>query len=285
MKTIDLHVHSTCSDGTDSPSRLAALGKAAGLSAMALTDHDTVSGIDEFLEACGKNGIEGVPGIEISCIYTEGSFEKEIHIVGLFIDHHSSQLNEALSNLVINRRRRNLQVVDLFATLGIDFSLEEIEEMYPGAILTRAHFADFLMKKGITGSINEGFDRFLGDGKPCYIKRETLSSSLAIDLIHNAGGMAILAHPLTYKLSYENLSNMVSRLAVQGIDGIEAIYSTFTSRDEADMKVLAQKNRLLISGGSDYHGKNKPAISLGTGKGRLEVPYEVLKNIKSLLKH
>lgn len=284
MKTIDLHLHSTCSDGTDSPSRLAALGKAGNLSAMALTDHDTVSGIDQFLEACKEVGIEGVPGIEISCIYTDGAFEKEIHIVGLFIDHHSSQLNEALSNLVTNRRKRNLQVIELFSRIGIDFSLEEMEEMYPGAILTRAHFADFLMKKGITGSINEGFDRFLGDGKPCYIKRETLSSIQTINLIHNAGGIAILAHPLTYKLSSDNLSHMVTELARQGIDGIEAIYSTFTSRDEADMKLLAQKNHLLISGGSDYHGKNKPAISLGTGKGRLEVPYEVLKNIKSLLK-
>lgn len=285
MKTIDLHVHSTCSDGTDAPEQLPRLAKQKGLSALALTDHDTTVGVPAFLEACKEYGIEGIPGIEISCIYDNHDYNKEVHIVGLFINPEAATLCDTLEELRISRRNRNLAVVELFAKQGINFTLEDLEAMYPGAILTRAHFASYLLAKGFVGSVNEGFDRYLGDGKPCHIRRETMSSYQAIQLIHNAGGIAILAHPLTYKLGRESLERMVADLAKQGIDAMEAIYSTFTSRDEADMKQLAADNNLLISGGSDYHGKTKPTISLGTGKGRLEVPYDVLKNLKNLLAH
>ncbi len=285
MKTIDLHIHSTFSDGTDTPDRLARLGKEKELSAMALTDHDTTKGIDEFTAACRDNGIEGIAGIELSSLYCSGTLEKEIHMVGLFIDPHSQTLSDALAKLVVNRERRNKTIVRLFHSIGITVDLEEMKQLYPNAVLTRAHFADYLLRKGLVGSRNEAFDRYLGDGKPCHIRRETMSATQAIDLIHAAGGLAILAHPLIYKLNFSILSQMVAFLAQNGMDGMEAMYSTFSSRDEADMKLLAKKNRLLISGGSDYHGSNKPHISLGTGKGRLEVPYGILRDLKNALHH
>lgn len=282
MNTIDLHTHSTFSDGTDTPSQLAKLAKLKGLSAIALTDHDTTNGIDEFMTACRNNGIEGISGIELSSIYSFDSHDKEIHIVGLFIEPENELLKSTLQELIVNRCHRNNTVVQLFKKLGIDVDLEEMKEMYPNAVLTRAHFADYLMKKKLVGSIKEAFDRYLADGKPCYIKRQTMSAQQAINLIHKAGGLAVLAHPLTYALGDDMLSQMAASLKGFGLDAMEAIYSTFSSKDEADMKLLAKKNRLLISGGSDYHGKNKPDISLKTGKGRLCVPYDVLKELKTL---
>lgn len=283
MKTIDLHVHSTYSDGTDTPKELVSLARHCGLSAIALTDHDTVAGLPEFMEACRDAGIEGICGIELSSVYKMTDTVKEFHIVGLFIDPTNTLLTDTLTQLIDSRDNRNAAMAQAFEDIGIHIDLNEMTELYPDAVLTRAHFADYLFRKRFVSSRNEAFDRYLGDGRPCYVRRRTLPAEEAISLIHQAGGLAILAHPLTYHLGSDVLAMAVRDLKRMGLDGMECYYSTFTNRDEADMKELASKNHLLYSGGSDYHGNNKPSISLGIGRGRLEVPYEVLKNLKSSL--
>lgn len=280
MDLIDLHVHSTASDGTLTPSEVVIFAKRIGLKSIALTDHDTVSAIQEALDAAKENNIELIPGIEISCAY----HEKEIHIVGLFIDPLSDILLSRLKELIITRDKRNEIMAEKFQNLGIPIEFEDIKKTYPDSVITRAHFASYLHKKGYVGSVREAFDRYLSDHGPCYVPRERLDCVEAIELIHSAGGVAILAHPILYKMGNEQLDKMVGYLHKFSLDGIEAIYSTYTNSDERYIRLLAKKYNLLISGGSDFHGSNKPYIQLGSGKGKLKVPKEILDNIRQRLK-
>lgn len=276
MKIIDLHVHSTASDGTYTPSEVVLLAKKTGLSAMALTDHDTTDGIPEAMTCADECKLTFVPGIELSTSYNG----KEIHIVGLFIDHHSRELSDTLFLLNRTRDTRNEQIACRFRNLGIPVSMEDITAEFPGSVITRAHFASYLYKKGYVTSIKSAFDQYLSDHGPCFVKRERIPCNFTIDLIHKAGGLAILAHPVLYHLSDKNLSTMVRDLKEMGLDGIEAIYSTYSQNDERLIRRLARDNNLKISGGSDFHGSNKPHIKLGIGHGNLNVPYDVLTELK-----
>lgn len=276
MKRVDLHVHSTFSDGTDTPTQLVRLAKETGLYAMALTDHDTIDGIDEAIKAGSEYGIEVVPGVELSTFY----INKEIHIVGLYIDHTDESLKKELSASRNVRSERNKQICKKFNQLGYDISYDEMLTRYKDAVITRAHFADILVAKKIVGSRNEAFDRFLNPGKPCYVPRKKMDPKDAIKMIKNAGGVPILAHPVLYHLGNDAMNTLIKYLCESGIAGLEAIYSTYTQGDELKMRRIAKDNGLIISGGSDYHGKNKPSISLGTGRGHLCIPYEILDEIK-----
>ena len=233
MDAIDLHVHSTFSDGTLTPSELISRAKQFHLAAMALTDHDTIEGIPEAVQAASEQNLELVPGVELSTFWDE----KEIHIVGLFIE-------------------------------------------YADAVITRAHFADYLLKKGYIKSRNEAFDRYIGSNGPCYVPRKKMPCAEAIRLIKNAGGVPILAHPVLYHLGKEPMNKLMDYLCDSGIVGLEAIYSTYTAGEEIQMKKLAGERGLILSGGSDYHGANKPHIELGIGRGHLFVPYSLLDEIK-----
>lgn len=276
MKTIDLHVHSTYSDGTLTPEELVKLAKKQGLSAMALTDHDTIVGVPEAIEAGNKYGIEIIPGIELSSTY----YSKEIHIIGLYINYKDVLFNEALENLRIIRNERNLKIIEKFKSFGIDISFDEMKELYGNAVITRAHFADYLLIKGYIKNRVEAFDRYIGENGPCYIPREKLTPDQTIKLITQAGGVAILAHPTLYHLGNAEMNKLLSYLCRAGLKGIEAIYSTHSLGEEIQIRKLAKENHLIISGGSDYHGKNKPYLNLGTGKGHLCIPYDILDNIK-----
>ncbi len=276
MKSVDLHVHSTYSDGTLTPEELVVRAQQAGLSAIALTDHDTVSGVAEAVEAGSSHGLEIVPGVELSTLYGK----KEIHIIGLYIDYTDDALKKELSGLRESRERRNQTVCEKFQQIGLDISYEEMLENYPDAVITRAHFADRLVQRGMVKSRQEAFSRYLGDGCICYVQREKILPEKAIELIRSSGGIAILAHPVLYHMSSANLRQLAEYLCRCGLSGLEAIYSTYTAGDEIQMRKLARENNLLISGGSDYHGANKPHIELGIGRGSLFVPYEVLSNIK-----
>lgn len=277
---VDLHVHSTASDGTLSPSEVIQLGKEMNLRALALTDHDTVDGIDEALAAGKEYGIEVIPGVELSCSYNN----KEIHIVGLFINHKDAFFCEELDRLKETRDMRNVEMAQKFQERGIPITFEDIRTRYPDAIITRAHFASYLHEQGYVSSVKDAFDRYLNDNGPCYVPRYKMPCSETIRLIHDAGGIAILAHPILYRMGSIPLEQMVIYLKKCGLDGIEAIYSTYTPSDESLIRRLARQNNLLISGGSDFHGANKPNIQLGTGKGKLRIPYDVLANIKKTIK-
>lgn len=281
MKAVDLHTHSNKSDGTMTPSSLVDYAVSKGLSAIALTDHDTMDGIAEAMKRGQyhkENGydIEVIPGIEFSTEY----YGSDVHIVGLYLDFEGDYIKGRLKHFVDSREKRNRKLCQKLTDGNMPVTYEEMLEEFPNSILTRAHFANILQKKGYVKSKKEAFDRFLGDGKPYHIPRSKISPFRAVEIIRRAGGFPVLAHPVLYGFSKSKLETLVSRMADMGLMGIEAIYSTYTPSDERDIRALAKKYNLAISGGSDYHGTNKPDIDLGTGKGRLFIPETDLAIIK-----
>ena len=278
---IDLHVHSTASDGTCTPAQLTALAKESGVRAFALTDHDSTEGIEEALAAAEKNNVEVIPGVELSTEYDQ----TEIHVVGLYIDWKCPALVKQLTHFRECRDNRNLKMAERLAQEGFSISAEALYQMFPDCVLTRAHIARYLTETGQVGSISEVFDKYIGEGCKCYIDRPKVTPTVAVRLIHEAGGTAILAHPCLYKMKRPRLLAMIEEMKKEGLDGIEAIYSCNQGNDEADFRALAHTYHLLLSGGSDFHGSNKPDIRLGTGKGNLNIPYEILEAIKESRKN
>ncbi len=277
MKTVDLHTHSTASDGTYTPSELIDYAHEKGLSAIALTDHDTVDGLSEALERGEKYpDLEVIPGIEYSTVRNG----KDVHVVGLYINYTDENYKKSLQSFIDSRIERNRKMCQKLTDAGMPITYEELVEENPGAVITRAHFGRLLLKKGYTTSVKEAFDRFIGDHCPCYVPREKITPQMAIEQILLAGGVPVLAHPVLYGLGRDAMNQLVSEVADAGVVGIEAIYGTYTPQDERDMKALAEKYKLLISGGSDFHGDNKPHIDLGVGTGKMVIPYEVLEKIK-----
>ena len=276
-RIIDLHVHSTESDGTLTPEDLVAEAKKAELAAFALTDHDTCQGVGKAMPCATSAGIELIPGIELSTDY----HGKEVHIVGLYIDIENEQLLKKTTEYRKCRSERNALMVEALRKEGLSITMEELVAENPDCVITRANIARFLYEHGQIKSVREAFDRYIGDHCKCYVGRLKVASTDAVRLIKEAGGTAILAHPLLYGLSNTNLQKMIDDLKPVGLDGLEAIYSTYTTGEEQQMKRLARENGLLISGGSDFHGSNKPDIALGRGRGHLYIPYSVLETIKA----
>ena len=280
MRAIDLHTHSTCSDGTFSVKELIDRAHEKGLAAIALTDHDTVEGIDEAVRYAAEKypDLEVIPGIELS---TE-SDGREVHIVGLFIDNNDKEFVESLSAFIDSRTTRNIKMCKkLSEEAGIPISYEELIEEYPDTVITRAHFAKFMVEKGYVNSRAEVFDRYIGDHCPYYVGREKITPEDAIRSILKAKGVPVFAHPILCRFGDDRLDAFVGKLKEAGLVGIEAIYSTYELRDERQIKELAKNYDLLVSGGSDFHGANKPDIDLGTGCGKLFVPEDLLIPIKA----
>ncbi len=280
---IDLHVHSTYSDGTFSTKELVDYAIEKGLSAFALTDHDCVSGLKEITEYAaslkekGINAPRVIPGIELSTDYN-GS---EVHVVGLFIDYESKAFKDYIDNFVKSRLERNLEMCKKLSDAGFDVKYEDLLNEFPGAVITRAHVANHMQRKGYVKSKQEAFERYIGNYGPYYVPRKLVTPKLAIELILKSGGVPILAHPILYHLSKNNLDKLVCELKQAGLMGIEAVYSTYTTADERDIRKLAEKYHLLLSGGSDFHGANKEKIDLGEGYGKLYVPDEFLEKIEN----
>lgn len=286
MELTDLHVHSTASDGTFTPSELVAEAKRIGLKAFALTDHDTVAGVKEATAAADEAGIELIPGIEISTKYNSTYIkDKEVHIVGLYIDYTNEHFLSEIAGYRDNRDGRNDKLIELMNEAGMSVSLEAMRDTFgDDTVLTRAHFARYMVSKGYVSSTNEAFDRYLGEGKPFYVSRQMPDPARAVELIHEAGGVAVLAHPILYKMSDSELMKLCQYLKRHGLNGIEGIYSTYRSGDETTIRRIAGECGLLISGGSDFHGANKPDIRLGIGRGNLKIPYELAVNLKKAVR-
>ena len=283
MKSVDLHVHSNKSDGTYAPSDLVTLALSKGLAAFALTDHDTTEGIDEALAAAaaaaaraGGAEIEVIPGIEFSTEY-EG---KDIHIVGIDIDYKGAAFQTYLKDFQESRDNRNRKMCLKLAEHGVDITYEQLCTEFPGRVLTRAHYATFLLQHGYVKSMSEAFDRYVGDRAPCFLPREKVTPAQAVSLILQSGGIPILAHPILYHMSDARLEKLVVSLKEAGLVGIEAIYSTYNSAEERQIRNLAAKYDRCISGGSDFHGGTKPGLEMGNGYGKLFVPYEVLEKLR-----
>jgi predicted metal-dependent phosphoesterase TrpH len=276
--TIDLHTHTTHSDGSSSPEELIALASASRARAVAITDHDTVSAISEARRVAARFGIEFVAGIEISAEYSPGT----MHILGYCIDHESTTLAVKLDELKEARERRNPQIAERLQSLGFDISYDEVSQLAGNQVVGRPHFARLMIQKGYVSSVQEAFDRFLKKGAGAYVEKARLSPAQSIALIHDAGGVAVLAHPYQLKLSsHEQLDALAGELAGLGLDGIEAVYSRHSAAERLTYSEVAARHRLLVTGGSDYHGSYKPDISIVTGLGDLNVPYELLEALKA----
>lgn len=276
LRTIDLHTHSTESDGTFTPEALIQLASDTGLSAIALTDHDTVGGLKRAGAAANALGIELVPGIELSTDYNG----TEVHMLGFYIDESSPVFQKKLQTFLDSREVRNEKMAFLLQKEGFDISIEKLYQAYPESVITRAHFARYLVERGAVKDRDTVFRKYLGDDCRCYVPREKITPFEAIELIHLGGGLAFFAHPVLCHMNFDRLRSFVKDLKESGLTGMEAIYSMNTPGDERNMKRLAKEFDLLISGGSDFHGENKPYIHLGTGKGNLHIPYSVLEDIK-----
>lgn len=275
-KAIDLHTHSAESDGTFTPEELMYHAKESGLSALALTDHDTVSGIKKAQPVAEELGLELVPGIELSTDY-EG---KEIHILGYYIDVGHPEFLRKLKEFVNCRDSRNEKMAALLQQEGFPVTMEELARENPGSVITRAHFARFLVEHGFAKDRETVFRNYLGDGCRCYVPREKITPFEAIRLIQMGGGMAFFAHPVLCHMNPGRLRAFTQNLKDAGLSGIEAIYSMNEPGDERNLLKLAEELGLLVSGGSDFHGKNKPQIKLGAGRGNLRIPYGVLEKIR-----
>lgn len=276
MNIVDLHVHSTKSDGSYTPTELVEYALEKGLTAFALTDHDTTDGIDEALKAAEGKPIEVIPGIEFSSEY-EG---KDIHIVGLYIDHNSDFFKRRLINFVNGRLIRNKEMCRRLTEYGIPVTYEELVSEFPDSVITRSHYAKYLLNHGYTKSLKEAFDRYIGDNCPCFVPRKKITPMRAVEIILKAGGIPILAHPILYHMSSSRLDKLTATLKDMGLVGIEAIYSTYSQGDEREMRRLAAKYDLCISGGSDFHGNAKPGLDLAVGYGKLVIPEEILTCLK-----
>ena len=276
MHTVDLHVHSTKSDGSLSPSQLVDLAGEKGLDAFALTDHDTIDGLDEAIEYNSGNSLEIIPGIEFSTEY----MGKDIHILGLFIDYKMPSFRRQIQAFVDSRILRNEKMCRNLQEAGIDISFDKLKEAFPGSVITRGHYARYLLEHGYIKSLPEAFERYVGDRCRYFVPREKVTPEQAVHLILDAKGLPILAHPTLYHMGKDALQTLVTRLKKAGLVGIEAVYSTYSPREEREMKRLAEKNELLISGGSDFHGKSKPGLEMATGYGKLQISADILAALR-----
>jgi 3',5'-nucleoside bisphosphate phosphatase len=275
---IDLHSHTLYSDGSASPAQLIALAHSHGARAIAITDHDTVAGLAEGRVAADELGIEFVNGIEISAEYSPGT----MHILGYFINVESRPLAVKLDELRKARNSRNPQIASRLQALGLDINYEDVARLAGNEVVGRPHFARLLVERGYTQSIQDAFDRYLAKGAAAYVEKARLSPADSIALIHEAGGVAVLAHPYQLKLpSIEEVERLIVELAAMGLDGIEAIYSRHSPVERDIYARMAARHGLLVTGGSDYHGTYKPDIDMVIGKGDLEVPYALIEQVKA----
>lgn len=275
--SIDLHAHTTASDGTLSPTELVKLAKDSGLDAIAITDHDTFQGIPEALEAGKKYDIEVIPGTELSLESPEGA--GWIHVVGLWLPDEAPELQKALDWVIEGRANRNHEIVDKLREQGINTTYEAIAARAEGTV-GRPHFAQELLALGVVSSIDEAFKIWLGDNGRAYVPKRKLTPQQALPILNNIGATSILAHPFALGLNYEETEKVVKDLMTLGLDGIEVYYTEHSDADTKAYCEMADRLGLLKSGGSDFHGSVKPKIALGKGKGALRVPTELLEKMK-----
>lgn len=277
-RMIDLHVHTTASDGTFTPSDVVLLAKKSGLAAMAVTDHDTINGIEEAVNKAKEVDFELVPGVEISVGDTE-----DVHIVGLFIDHKDNNLLKTMDVLSGYRRDRNEEMILNLRKEGFDISCEMIEKSMNTTNLGRLHIAYYMQKMGMVSDYRRVFKKYLIPGTKTYVPMKNVSEEEGIDSILKSGGIPVLAHINYLKQSDADTEKTVRRLMGYGLKGIEVFYSGYDMRVEKLAHRLSEKYNLIKSGGTDFHGTRRPGVYLGTGRGNLCVPYEFLVDIKKKL--
>ena len=272
---IDLHTHTLCSDGSMTPAELVKHAKTSGLTAVAVSDHDTADGVKEAVETGRHIGIEVIPAIELSAVS-----DTETHILGYFINPDSPALVKAVDHIRDVRTRRIGETCEMLAEYDIHVTLDEVKAKAGGGILCRAHIAKLMTEKGYSESPKAAFAQWLNVGCPCYSESQALTDEEAVDLIRQAGGDAYLAHLHLTKKSGDELDSFVKRLKNAGLCGIEGWYTDYTPEHEREYRPLAKKYGLNHSGGTDFHGAFKPHIQIGRGLGNLVIPDTVLDEMK-----
>ena len=279
---VDLHTHSTASDGTASPTNLVEQAERLGLTAIAITDHDTVGGIDEALQAGNRFSIEVVPGVEISvdAVAPDGS-ASSLHILGYFIDHQNVELLNALGDRQNDRNQRNQQMLDKLNQLGIPLTLEQVQSFQgKDGSLGRPHFAQAMVAHGMVKDMDEAFSEYLARGARAYVHKKRLNQKQGIALIRQAGGVAALAHPAHFLQHYDYFTELLRDLKKMGMQALETYYGEYSAQQTQYLLNLARKFGLAACGGSDFHGETKPGLHLGSGRGQLKVPYSCLEELK-----
>ena len=277
MDRIDLHCHTTCSDGTDSPSELVRKAKELGLRAVAVTDHDTFRGHMEGYLACLRLQMEFVPGVELSSVH----MREHIHLLAYYADEHGRSLRELLGRAVYEREHRNEQMVQRMHDAGYPIDMDALREEFPGqSILGRPHIAEFLMRRGYVKSIREGVVSLMGKDGPFHVPRYHVPLLDYIRAVREAGGVPVIAHLYQYRMTDDERRQMIRDAKDAGLLGLEGMYSTYDKDQQETVFAFAKEFGLICTGGSDYHGAAKPGICLGTGMGDLKVPYKLLEDLK-----
>jgi predicted metal-dependent phosphoesterase TrpH len=279
---VDLHCHSTASDGTLPPADVVRLAKDSGLSGLSLTDHDTIGGVEAAADEARRIGLDFLAGIEISCEYPPPG---TMHILGYGVDPRSETLRDLTHRLLEGRDNRNPRIVQKLNELGVSITMQEVEEE-AGATAAdnkkpvgRPHIAAVLLRKGYVSSIKQAFDKYLAQGAPAYFDKERLTMREAMDMIHKSGGMPVLAHPVQLRTDNDaRLERVVKDLVDLGLVGLETIHSDHDAGLVEKYTRLADRFGLLKTGGSDFHGTNKKDIQLGLANGR-RIPREFLDRL------
>lgn len=272
---VDLHLHSNRSDGSDSPAAIVQGAVAAGLTGLALTDHDNLNGLAEAADAATAGGIAFVPGTELSVDWAGNA----MHLLVYFLESGAGPLQDQLASLQQGREDRNVQMVGKLRALGLDLTYEEIVDEAEGGGIGRPHFAAVLVRKGYVADIKEAFDHYLATGRPGYVGRRRLEAQEAVRLARASGAVPVIAHPHTVGVSESDYSTAFSSLVEVGLGGIEAHYSEYTPDLRRHLAGLCDDYGIVATGGSDYHGTYKAGLSIGAGRGDLEVPDEVIERL------
>lgn len=276
---IDLHVHSTASDGSLTPTEVLERACERGLKVLALTDHDTVDGVPEIVRAAKDFDIEVIPGIEMSAYYGD----TEIHILGFFADYENEEFRNKLKAFQAQRNERNVRMIELFQKDGIDMTMEKVQFGNPNTVITRAHFARALVDMGVCKDKEVAFRKFIGKGCKYYLPKSRVSIEEVMPILEKYTKGAFLAHPLIYHLGYKQLDELFDTLIPMGLKGVECYHSS-TNRYEVDrLRGIAAYRGLAVSGGSDFHGAVKPNIELAVGRGNLRIPYRVYEELEAKL--
>lgn len=274
---VDLHTHSTSSDGSDSPRRLIELSSEIGLTALALTDHDTQEGIGEARKAVAGSGIELIPGTELSLEYTGGG----MHLVVLWLEPGAGPLQDHLQRLQEGRTGRNARILDILTDNGMPIEMSEVEQEAGDGSVGRPHIAAVMVRKGYVEDIRAAFDLWLANDRPAYVGRPRLNPEEGISLARQSGAVPVLAHPHTLGISRAaEMADLLHRLCAAGLVGLEANYSTYRRHEREGYADLARRFGLVPSGGSDYHGTYKAGLELGVGYGDLSVSVSTLEELR-----
>lgn len=276
MARIDLHLHTRFSDGSLTPMEVVELAHQAGVTAMAITDHDIVDGIPQAMEAAAPLAIELIPGVEISSRFNE----QELHVLGYFFDWQDSTFRDHLAQQRRSRQIRNPQTIERLNALGLELSEQEVNAKAGSDSIGRPHIAQVLVDKAYVQDTREAFDRYLKEGAPAYVPRMLSDTREVITWIRDAGGVPVLAHPTWTRCQGEPLYRLCADLKEAGLLGLEVFYSSHDRRQTSRFLELAKRLDLLVTGGSDFHGAANPSIQVGRGKGNLKVPDTLLDPLR-----